>query len=90
MNQDYLEWWPDLGLFVVADGMGGHNAGEVASHLAVEAIHQFIADSASGTDMTWPFRHRDRPVDRRQPVDDSAVRLANRRVYDEGSRQRGS
>ena len=44
MNQDHLGWWPELGLFVVADGMGGHNAGEVASHLAVETIHGFIAE----------------------------------------------
>ena len=38
MNQDHHGWWPELGLFVVADGMGGHNAGEVASHMAVDAI----------------------------------------------------
>ena len=35
---------PDRGLFVVADGMGGHNAGEVASGLAVKAIGEFLAD----------------------------------------------
>ena len=55
MNQDHLGWWPELGLFVVADGMGGHNAGEVASHLAVETIHGFIAESAKTADITWPF-----------------------------------
>ena len=54
MNQDRLEWDVALGLFVVADGMGGHNAGEVASQLAVETIRQFIAESAAGSD-TWPF-----------------------------------
>ena len=31
------------GLFVVADGMGGHNAGEVASALAAKTLHDFIA-----------------------------------------------
>ncbi len=55
MNQDHLGWMADLGLFVVADGMGGHNAGEVASHLAVETIHGFIAESAASGDITWPF-----------------------------------
>ena len=55
MNQDHLGWWPELGLFVVADGMGGHNAGEVASHLAVETIREFIAESATTADITWPF-----------------------------------
>jgi serine/threonine protein phosphatase PrpC len=85
MNQDHLGWWPDLGLFVVADGMGGHNGGEVASQLAVEAIHQFIADSASGADITWPFG-----IEVAKSMDinrlTTAVRLANRKVYAEGSR----
>lgn len=85
MNQDHLGWWPDLGLFVVADGMGGHNAGEVASQLAVEAIHQFIADSADGGDVTWPFGMEvalSLDINRLT----TAVRLANRKVYAEGSR----
>lgn len=83
LNQDYLEWNLDLGLFVVADGMGGHNAGEVASHLAVQAIREFVVESASGTDLTWPF-----PYETRHSVTANrlltAVRLANRRVYDQG------
>ena len=35
----------DLGLLVVADGMGGHNAGEVASALAVQVIRDVFAGS---------------------------------------------
>ena len=35
--------------------MGGHNAGEVASQLAVETIQSFIAESAATADITWPF-----------------------------------
>lgn len=86
MNQDHLGWWPELGLFVVADGMGGHNAGEVASQLAVEAIHRFIADSAAdAADITWPFG-----LEVAHSIDinrlTTAVRLANRKVYAEGSR----
>ena len=43
-NEDAFLVDAKRGLFVVADGMGGHNAGEVASSLAVEAIGEFLAD----------------------------------------------
>ena len=85
MNQDHLGSWPELGLFVVADGMGGHNAGEVASHLAVETIRGFIADSATSTEITWPFG-----LEVRNSIDTNrlttAVRLANRKIYYEGTK----
>ncbi len=84
MNQDHHGSWPDLGLFVVADGMGGHNAGEVASHLAVETIRAFIAESATTPDITWPFG-----LELKNSIDanrlTTAVRLANRKIYNEGS-----
>jgi protein phosphatase len=83
LNQDCLDWDVDLGLFVVADGMGGHNAGEVASRLAVEAIRQFIRDTRERKEQTWPF-----PYEPGMSMDVNrlltAVRLANRRVYDGG------
>ena len=85
MNQDHHGWWPELGLFVVADGMGGHNAGEVASHMAVEAIYSFIKESASTPDITWPFG-----IESKYSIDTNrlttAVRLANRKIYQEGSK----
>jgi protein phosphatase len=84
LNQDCVHWDIPLGLFVVADGMGGHNAGEVASHMAVETVRQFVTESASSADLTWPFE-----FDVSQSVNANrlltAVRLANRRIYSQGA-----
>ena len=44
-NEDYFEIDQRHRLYVVADGMGGHSAGEVAAQLAVKAIHDFIEKS---------------------------------------------
>jgi protein phosphatase len=43
---------PAVGLFVVADGMGGHNAGEVASALAAKALHEFITQANETSEST--------------------------------------
>ncbi len=67
------------GLFVVCDGMGGHQAGEVASNLAVEVITRFVGRSEDG-ELTWPFG-----FDPRRSYDANrlrtAVKLANRAVF---------
>lgn len=82
-NEDSYCARPDLGLFVVADGMGGHVAGEVASRVAVETIAGFVAETrAADPTQTWPF-----PMAPRTSVEAHrlicAFRLANRRIADE-------
>jgi serine/threonine protein phosphatase PrpC len=78
LNEDSYCIRPDLGLYVVADGMGGHTAGEVASRLAVEAIERFIEETKDSS-RTWPL-----PFDPRLSTDGNrlgtALRLANRRL----------
>lgn len=46
-NEDCISWDTELGLVLLADGMGGHNAGEVASEMAVTAIHDALLDVLS-------------------------------------------
>jgi serine/threonine protein phosphatase PrpC len=57
INQDCFHVDEGLGLFIVADGMGGHNAGEVASSIAVQEIVKTIEDRlASGTEAARTIR----------------------------------
>lgn len=79
-NEDSFCTRADLGLFAVADGMGGHVAGEVASRVAVETIQTFISETA-GADQnrTWPF-----PFEPALSLEGNrlkaAFRLANRQI----------
>jgi protein phosphatase len=50
-NEDRFVADPQLGLYVVCDGMGGGNAGEIASALAVEAIHAHLTEAAQHADL---------------------------------------
>jgi PPM family protein phosphatase len=49
-NEDALLCRPDLALFCVADGMGGFNAGEVASHIVIETLEKRLSNPALGLD----------------------------------------
>ncbi len=77
-NEDCFEIDSSHQLFVVADGMGGHSHGEIASRIAVETIRDF-ARRALDHEGTWPF-----PFDERFTLHSNvlanAVRLAHRNV----------
>src|ERR1700727_673070 len=46
-NEDVYLLRPDLGIFAVADGMGGAAAGDVASHMAIDTVREAVAASGA-------------------------------------------
>jgi protein phosphatase len=68
-------------LFVVADGMGGHAAGEVASRIAVNAIADFIASTRRDAEITWPYEY-DTSISVASNRLKTSIRIANQKIID--------
>ncbi|MBW2526071.1 MAG: protein phosphatase 2C domain-containing protein [Deltaproteobacteria bacterium] len=80
-NEDNILLQRDLRLYVVADGMGGHNAGEVASALAAHSLENFFAASVSdGIPDAFGEGDGDLPLGAQRLR--AAVRKANADVYE--------
>ena len=79
-NQDRILTDHSNGLFLVADGMGGHRHGEIAAELAVATMRYYIESSHDRFDATWPFG-----FDFALSIDanrmNTGIQLANQQVY---------
>jgi serine/threonine protein phosphatase PrpC len=90
-NEDNFSIIEENGLYIVADGMGGHASGEIASKMAVDAMREFFALTANDPERTWPYK-----MDRSKGYEENrlitGIKLANLRIFESSQRdprQRG-
>jgi len=85
-NEDHLLEVPELGLFAVADGMGGEMFGEVASETAVNALRDFVTENWAVIDA---FQMNSSAENKVQVLDmlADALRDANAKVFKEADRR---
>lgn len=90
-NEDNFSIIEESGLYIVADGMGGHASGEIASKMAVDAVREFFALTANDPERTWPYK-----MDRSKGYEENrlitGIKLANLRIFESAQRdprQRG-
>lgn len=76
-NEDAVCARPELGLFVVADGLGGYDGGEIASAITVETISELVRRTAGDADVTWPYQ-----VDPSRSLAENEVVVATRLAGD--------
>ena len=84
INEDSFLVMPEQRLYCVADGMGGHFAGEIASKIAIDELAEFFRLTSRDSDVTWPFK-----MDKTRNYDENrlatGIKLANARIFETAS-----
>jgi protein phosphatase len=80
-NEDNFCSEEDLGLFVVADGIGGHAGGEIASKMAIDTVRDYMKTSMSGKEHFISEENNEFSKATNRIA--SGIQLANQAIYKE-------
>jgi PPM family protein phosphatase len=87
-NEDDLFLVPEENLFLVADGMGGHASGEVASEMAVKTIAEFFEQTSADDEITWPYK-MEKGKGYEENRMSASIKLANLRIFETAAQNSG-
>ena len=85
VNEDAFLVLNDHQLCILADGMGGHAAGQLASQMAVEEVSRFMTDTLKSNQFVWPFEQSPQKSYEENALM-NATRVANVRIYNQALR----
>ena len=86
-NEDNFIVVPSAGLYVLADGMGGHASGQVASAMCVSHVAQFICETSKQPGFEFPYK-RNPAISYEANLLVNAIKFANERVFIQSCKDR--